>query len=634
METSQFFLSQQSVHRTRTQLRVQAEPLRCQILYHSPGLRPDHREQTAMATCSEADKCWNCSRPASRLKCQGPGGTEAQSKDRLRIQRGKRAAEQRGEVAMAQETGSVPDRPQPVVPGTRPPTRKPCPSGPSGPSRPAPAVLRTANPAESWERDEQEPERERSKQRSRPTGDQEAKRSKADHDNELSRQIMTMNRTIRSAIDERRERDRRDEEFCRSIDEQRERDRRDEEISPKAREDQQESNRRDEAVARWYHEKDKRDLESVNENQHVRRAASSSWDVAINDPIRDRGRQQQISEIHQHEREAARWTPVSPERFDLRSQRQQTAVGTAFAAGDTSSDEPATRARRTERSRTSYSIAELSRHIDGEPIPRHSSFQDLGALFDNDLLRGIYVLKDFRTSFRDSNNMKAQTTWMWAQDIINHNNADDWMDNLLLASALDRLFQMSSDPTNRNDLSQEEQRTTHTDEVMEQATWDVLNLTWVKSRIDAGIDMGEHWTEDIQRAQLRGKLNLVRAKITGNAMNLVTRKGQRPEIPVIEFCCEWWRRWSHEYQQPIQKAMFMPFLSSIPLIEHRRSCETLAAQFLLAEFLSPDFHQTGEPWRQRWNVPCNSCFELTENYRGNSQTTRCRECADNWGLRN
>ncbi len=578
------------------QLRVQAEPTRCQILYHSPGLRPDHREQTAMATCSEADKCWNCSRPASRLKCQGPGGTEAQSKERLRIQRGKRAAEQRGEVATAPGPMSVPDRPHPVVPGEVPPTRKQFPPGPSGPSSPAPAVFRTAAPAESRRRDEPEPERERSTQRSRSGEAQGSKRRKVFDASEWTLQR----------------------------------------IFPKAWEEQQESNRRDEAFARSIHEqreKDKRDLESVNENQHVMEApdpestASSSWDVAINDPLRDRGRQQQISiqarsENHRHEREAARW------------KRQQTAVRTALAAGDTSSDEPATSARRTDRSRTSYSIAELSRHIDGEPVPRYSSFQDLGALFDNDLLRGIYVLKDFRTSFRDSNNMKAQTTWMWAQDIINHNNADDWMDNLLLASALDRLFQMSSDPENPNDLSHEEQRTTHTDEVMEQATWDVLNLTWVKSRIDDGIDMGEYWTEDVQRAQLRGKLNLVRAKITGNAMNLVTRKGQRPEIPVVQFCGEWWHRWSREYQQPIQKAMFMPFLSSIPLIEHRRSCETLAAQFLLAEFMSPDFHQTGEPWRQRWNVPCNSCFELTENYRGNAQTTRCRECADNWGLRN
>jgi hypothetical protein len=38
METSEFFLRQQSVLRTRTQLLVQAEALRCQILYYSPGL--------------------------------------------------------------------------------------------------------------------------------------------------------------------------------------------------------------------------------------------------------------------------------------------------------------------------------------------------------------------------------------------------------------------------------------------------------------------------------------------------------------------------------------------------------------------------------------------------------------------
>ena len=326
-------------------------------------------------------------------------------------------------------------------------------------------------------------------------------------------------------------------------------------------------------------------------------------------------------EKHRLDLEAARW------------KRQETAVKTALAAGDTSSDESATGPKRTDRSRTSYTIAELSRHIDGGPVPRHSSFQDLGALFNNDLLRGIYVLKDFRTSFRDPDNKKAQTTWMWAQDIINHNNADEWMENLLLASTLDQVFQMSNDPGNRNDLWQGEQQRTDRDQVMAQINKEIWNLREAKDRMDNNIDMGEYWPEKIRWAECRGKLNLVRAKITGNAMNLVTRRGQSPEVPIIEFCSEWWRLWSQEYQQPIQTAVNLPFLSSIPRIEDRRSCKTLAAQLLLAEFLSPDFYQTGKPWRQRWSLPCNRCFELTENYRGSSQTTKCRDCADNWYLR-
>ncbi len=171
------------------------------------------------------------------------------------------------------------------------------------------------------------------------------------------------------------------------------------------------------------------------------------------------------------------------------------------------------------------------------------------------------------------------------------------------------------------------------DEVTQPLHRDFWYLWDAKNRMDNNIDLDEYWLEKIHWAERKGKQNLVRAKITGNAMNLVTRRGQSPEVPIIEFCSEWWRLWSQEYQQPIQTAVNMPFLSSIPRIEDRRSCKTLAAQLLLAEFLSPDFYQTGKPWRQRWSLPCNRCFELTENYRGSSQTTKCRDCADNWFLR-
>ena len=73
-------------------------------------------------------------------------------------------------------------------------------------------------------------------------------------------------------------------------------------------------------------------------------------------------------------------------------------------------------------------------------------------LLNNDLLKGIYYLEDFRMKPRAGTIKRSQTTWMWAQNIINQENEEEWMENLLLASVLDRIFQMSNDPLNRNDL--------------------------------------------------------------------------------------------------------------------------------------------------------------------------------------
>ncbi len=185
---------------------------------------------------------------------------------------------------------------------------------------------------------------------------------------------------------------------------------------------------------------------------------------------------------------------------------------------------------------------------------------------------------------------------------------------------------------NRNNLWQHKKKVSSNDEVMKQLNREFWNLWEAKNRVDNNIDLDEYWLEKIHWAERKGKQNLVRAKITGNAMNLVTRTGHRPEVPIIEFCSEWWRLWSGEYQQPIQTAMYLPFLSSVPRIEDCRNCKTLAAQLLLAEFLSPDFYQTGKPWRQRWNVPCKKCFQLTENYSGSGQSTKCQECTDSWYL--
>ncbi len=76
----------------------------------------------------------------------------------------------------------------------------------------------------------------------------------------------------------------------------------------------------------------------------------------------------------------------------------------------------------------------------------------------------------------------------------------------------------------------------------------------------------------------------------------------------------------------MHNAMHRPFLSGVPSIDDMRSCADLAAQLLLAEFLSPEFERTGKPWRQRWSVPCNKCFQLTQHYHDSSQISRCQEC--------
>ena len=265
-----------------------------------------------MASCTPANKCWNCSRPASRQKCQGPGGTEADSKERLRIQRARRAAGQRGEVAIPLEAEAVPDIPRPVVPGSMRPTRGPWPPGPAGPPRPAPILQRTSEPADLCDRDEPEPEG--SKQSDRPTGDPEAKRSKADH-NESER--LNLQRTVHRSIAEQRERDHKDQEYF----------------------------SKDHDI---YHE-------HIMEAPDPKSTASSSRDTTTNNPLQGREIEQpdenkarsERDENHKLALEAAKW------------RRQDTAVKTALAAGDTSSDESATGTRRPARSRTSYNIAEL-----------------------------------------------------------------------------------------------------------------------------------------------------------------------------------------------------------------------------------------------------------------------------------
>ena len=171
------------------------------------------------------------------------------------------------------------------------------------------------------------------------------------------------------------------------------------------------------------------------------------------------------------------------------------------------------------------------------------------------------------------------------------------------------------------------------DDVMKQTTHEFAGLLRAKRYSANNVTMDKYWHDRIVWAERKGKQNLVRAKLTGNAMNLVTRNASgeipaRQWVSTVEFCSEWWHLWSGEYQQPIQNAMHLPFLSAIPSIQDRRAHPNLAAQLLLAEFLSPDFYHTGKPWRQRWNVPCKKCFHLTENYHGSRQCTRCQECID------
>jgi hypothetical protein len=234
---------------------------------------------------------------------------------------------------------------------------------------------------------------------------------------------------------------------------------------------------------------------------------------------------------------------------------------------------------------------------------------------------------------------RSQTTWMWAQNIINQGNEEKWMDNLLLASVLDRIFQLSNDPLNRNDLfpdhpeAQSRRGLADIDHVLRRTMEDLADLLKAKENIDKDIPETDEWHQMIAFEERKGKLNLVRSKLCSNAMNLVARKTSKKNMDLCrqragmaDFCSNWWHLWSSRFEDPMLNAVHRPFLSGKPSIKNLRSCTDLAAQLLLAEFLSPDFECTGRPWRQRWSVPCDKCFQLTQQYHDSHQISRCQEC--------
>ncbi len=323
------------------------------------------------------------------------------------------------------------------------------------------------------------------------------------------------------------------------------------------------------------------------------------------------------------------------------------ALQDAIAALEDSSDESITGGLQPV-TRPDYDIFTLSQRLDG-PGGTFSRFGDLGVLLNHELLKGIYYLEDFRIKPRAQSIKRSQTTWMWAQNIINQGNEAKWMDNLLLASVLDQIFQMSNDPLNRGDLFPDHpeirssQGLADIDSVLHRSLQDLTDLLQAKQNIDNGLGDPDSWAMIIAWRECRGKLNLVRSKLCSNAMNLVARKtckknmdpGQhRAEIMdpgqqragMADFCSNWWYLWSNRYHKPMLNAVRRPFLSAKPSTRNLRLCSNLAAQLLLAEFLSPDFEGTSRPWRQRWSVPCDKCFQLTPQYQDSRQVPRCQEC--------
>ncbi len=106
------------------------------------------------------------------------------------------------------------------------------------------------------------------------------------------------------------------------------------------------------------------------------------------------------------------------------------------------------------------------------------------------------------------------------------------MENLLIASMLDLVFQISHDQFNRNDriLPDFPVPMPEQDEVIKRAIRDLYSFKkheQDEKRVPNHPDT--YWTDLVYTAKKKGLENLIRAKVTGNATNLMGVNHQRPD---------------------------------------------------------------------------------------------------------
>ena len=544
---------------------------------------------TAMEFCTLETKCWNCNHPANRQKCQGPGGTEEQSKQRSRIQRAQRVQDKRQAAQdLNLATASAPERPD--------------------------TQAQRARLAENQKGTAADPNQETEAASARPEtpmmGDQETRRAALETPWTDPAESPT---SIPTETPDPEEKDSMPGQV------------RDSDLPDRGTKTNRE--RKGEKRSR----QDTRDLPNPGGK------ASSSKDT---DNQRG-GSRQDTRDLPNPGGNASSSKDTDNQRGERMEKRQDgkktEALQDAISALEDSSDESITGGLQPV-TRPDCDIFTLSQRLDG-PRGTFSRFGDLGVLLNHELLKGIYYLEDFRIKPRAQSIKRSQTTWMWAQNIINQGNEAKWMDNLLLASVLDQIFQMSNDPLNRGDLFPDHPEIrscpglADIDNVLDRSMQDLTDLLQAKQNIDNGLSDSDYWSEAIAWNECKGKLNLVRSKLCSNAMNLVARKTGKKNMDLgqhragmADFCSNWWHLWSNRYHEPMLNAVRRPFLSAKPSTRNLRSCTDLAAQLLLAEFLSPDFEGTSRPWRQRWSVPCDKCFQLTPQYQDSRQVPRCQEC--------